>query len=461
MNLTEIMDRQRVIRDELTRIEANPAAGDESDGDMVDTLVSEFDSLEKRRVPLAERAAKLDIIRVAGEQIDNTERTIESPQHLKRTEPFADLDAVRNRTLHPKEIVGRAQAAIAGAAKRGRFREDSDARAQRATELAVSPGIARHILLTGSDEYEAAFRDYMADPESQRTALSLTAGNGGYLLPYVLDPTIVLTNASSMNPWRQLGTVKQTTSNAWQGVSSAGVNAAWLAEAGEVTDNSPTVGQIQIYPEKASAWVMGSYEVLDDTDFGAQLPALINDAKDRLEEAAFATGAGHGSNVPLGVLAAIGTGTGNNVSTVATGGGSFAATDIYAVQAALPARWRMSDKIAWTSNIAYINKTRALDTSGGSSWWANLGDGTPERLLGDPIYESTTMTSATATGSQFLLYGDFAQFYIVDRVGMSMMYDPMIKGTAGRPTGSAGWFAFWRTSSGVSTTNAFRALKQA
>ncbi len=461
MNLTEIITRQTAIKAELDRIERNPAATDEHDSDMVDTLVDEWDKLEVRRKPLADRAAKLDIIRYKATEIESTERTIETPEHLKRVDPFEDMAAVRNRTVRPKDMIARAHTAIERAEATGRFRENSSDRAQRVTELAQNPGIARHILMTGSEEYEASFREYMADPETARTALSLTAANGGYLLPYVLDPTIVLTNAGSANPWRRLGTVKQTTSNAWQGVTSAGVNAAWLAEATEASDNSPTVGQIQITPEKASAWLFGSYEVLEDTDFGSQLPGLIADARDRLEEAAFATGAGHGSQVPLGVLAAIGTGTGTNVSTVATGGGSFAATDIYALQAALPARWRMSDKLAWVSNISYINKIRALDTAGGSSFWANLGDGTPERLLNTPIAESTTMTSATATGSQFLLYGDFAQFYIVDRIGMSLMYEPMVKGTAGRPTGQAGWFAFWRASSGVSTTNAFKALKQA
>src|SRR6185437_4784085 len=92
-------------------------------------------------------------------------------------------------------------------------------------------GIAEHILTTGSEEYQEAFAAYLARPSEnmQRTALSLTNVNGGYLLPFVLDPTIILTNASSANPWRRISNVKTTTSNTWNGVNSAGVNAAWLA----------------------------------------------------------------------------------------------------------------------------------------------------------------------------------------------------------------------------------------
>src|SRR5229473_7684671 len=92
-------------------------------------------------------------------------------------------------------------------------------------------------------------------------------------------PTIILTNASSANPWRRISRVVQTTSNTWNGVNSAGVNAAMLAEATIVVDASPTVANIVITPQKGTAWVYGSYEILEDTDFGQQLPMLLADAK--------------------------------------------------------------------------------------------------------------------------------------------------------------------------------------
>src|SRR5258708_10696035 len=114
-----------------------------------------------------------------------------------------------------------------------------------------------------------------------RAALSLTQANGGYLLPFVLDPTIVLTNASSANPWRRISRIVQTTSNTWNGVNSAGVNAAMLAQATIVVDASPTVAHIVITPQKHTACVYGSYVILHDTDFAQQLPALPAEPKDR------------------------------------------------------------------------------------------------------------------------------------------------------------------------------------
>jgi hypothetical protein len=71
-----------------------------------------------------------------------------------------------------------------------------------------------------------------------RAALNLGVASGGYLLPFVLDPTIVLTNNASANPYRRISNVKTTTSNTWNGVTSAGVTAAWLAEGIATADAS-------------------------------------------------------------------------------------------------------------------------------------------------------------------------------------------------------------------------------
>jgi HK97 family phage major capsid protein len=253
------------------------------------------------------------------------------------------------------------------------------------------------------------------------------------MLPYVLDPTIVITNTGSANPWRRISNNKQTTSNTWNGVTSAGVSAGWLAENTEVPDSTPTVGNIQITPQKAAAWVFGSYEVLQDTDFATELPALLADARDRLEEAAFATGTGTGQ--PRGVI------TGASTSVTASGVATYAIGDIYALQAALPARFRNAAGAAMVMGLPIINRTRQFDTAGGASFWTNLGAGQPERVLGVPLYESTTMASVLTTGSKIAVYGDFGQFYIVDRVGVSLMYEPMVKGSnngarPARPGGS-------------------------
>jgi HK97 family phage major capsid protein len=461
--LQDILDEQARIKNELQRMEDDDTVTEEDSGDMRDTLVARWEQLDGKAKPLIERMEKVRGITRAASDPANLEGPdsgprFGSPDLLVRTQrdPYDDLEAVRSRLVTRADLKARALDAIELEVRRGNMGHDfAEAATVRAQD---NPGIARHMLLTGSEEYQEAFRAYLEDPEgmAQRAALSLTNANGGYLLPFVLDPTVVLTNTGSANPWRRISNVKQTTSNTWNGVTSAGVNAAWLTEGTMVTDGSPTVGNIVVTPQKAAAWVFGSYEVLEDTDFGQQLPRLLADAKDRLEEAAFATGAGSGG-VPQGVI----TGATTVITTATTL--VIAIGDVYATQQNLPPRFRNAPGCAWVANVAIINKFRQLDTAGGASFWTNLGKGQPETLLGAPIYESTTMASALTSGNLLAVMGDFGQFYIVDRVGVSLIYEPLVKGTSSPylPSGQAGWFMFWRTGSTVAVVNGFRVMKGA
>jgi len=474
--LKEKLEEQARIKAELQRMETSEETTEENDGDLRDTLIERWQQLDTECKPIVERMAKIRSITRAADEPGSLEGPGDglsggtdarrsfgggSPdlQLQSRRSPYENLDAVRSHMVPAREVIGRAYDAIELENRRGnlaqQFAENATALIERNNGSVNARRIAEHMLTTGSDEYQDMFRAYLEDPQGMaaRAALSLTLANGGYLLPFVLDPTIILTNSSSANPWRRISNVKQTTSNTWNGVNSAGVNAAWITEGTIATDNSPTVGNIQITPQKAAAWVFGSYEVLEDTDFGQQLPGLLADAKDRLEEAAFATGAGSGG-VPKGIITA--------ATTVVTTATTLviAIGDVYAVQQALPPRFRNAPRAAWVANVAIINAFRQLDTAGGASFWTNLGKGQPETLVGAPIYESTTMSGTKAQNSLEAIFGDFGQFLIVDRVGVSMIYEPLVKGTGGIiPAGQAGWYMFWRTGSDVSTANAFRVMK--
>ena len=57
--------------------------------------------------------------------------------------------------------------------------------------------------------------------EIHRTADHLDA-SGGHLMPFTLDPTIILTNNGVVNPIRQLATVNSVATDNWQGITSAG-----------------------------------------------------------------------------------------------------------------------------------------------------------------------------------------------------------------------------------------------
>jgi HK97 family phage major capsid protein len=466
--LQDMEQRLRSITTELRTLDELQEPTEE-DVNWQGTLIAEYDDLDKKATPLRKRMADIRRITQARENPDNREDGVpktnggrQAPEMFVKNhqDPLENLDAVRAKLVASGELRSRAETLIERDNKRYELTHDY---AETATRRAVAnPRVAAHILLTGSQEYRDAFRAYLEDPDvgvQRLRSLTLGTASAGFMLPYVLDPTIVLTNAGSANPFRRVARMETTTSNAWQGVNSAGVNAAWVAEGATAADASPTIGQIQITPLKGAAWVFGSYESLDDTNFGEQLPGLLADARDRLESNAFAVGTG--TTQPLGFIPGA-YGTAN--ATTGTATGTALAPFVYTVQAALPPRFRNSPQAGWMASLPWINTLRALDQSGGSSFWANFGAGTPEQLLGQNIYEASDMrsttTSVSGSGGVALGYADWKQFIIVDRVGVSMLYEPMVKasGNATLPTGNAGWYMFWRTGSGIAATAAFRFL---
>lgn len=491
--LGQIRTRQAAIRSDLDALEAQEDSGQE-EADRADALLQEWDELETESGPLQERANRIAGVRArmaqdvrnsestdpgegntGGEQQSRSEgqgdgnsdqqgspsRRFGVPQQWRqgtRSNPFDDMDSLRNGTMASREVRSRACQVIEQYHSRGDHWAIPSEGAEHATELVMKRGaafgtaVARQMLITGAPEYLVAFENYLTDPGgySQRAALSLTSANGGYLVPFTLDPTIILTNAGSANPYRQLATIKTTATNNWNGVTSAGVSAEWTAEGVEAADATPTVGPLVITPQKADAYLFGSFEILSDSDFASELPGLLADAKDRIEETAFAVGTGSGQ--PKGVIPA---GTSQNRAGTAAAGP--AAQDVYALQAALPARWRAPrSRNAWAGNLNTINALRNIPKFTGSTQ-SIVDDSTdPPRMLGKPFLESTSIVGVFTTGSKVLVYGDWTQFVIVDRVGMSIVYDPVVLGANRRPTGQGAWYAFWRTGSDVTTATAFR-----
>jgi hypothetical protein len=290
--LQEYLDEMARIKNELQRMEDDGETTEEKDGDLRDTLLDRWEALDAKSKPLIERMEKIRNITRAAADPANLEAPAgqdpaasgngygggrygtsgpSGPDLVIRNnrDPYDCQDVIRSENqilMRRSELRERALDAIEHEAKRGNLMPEYAEVTTRKVENGgyfTNNNIARHILLTGAEEYQEAFQEYLQDPQgnAQRAALSLTLANGGYLLPFILDPTIILTNASSANPWRRISNVKTTTSNTWNGVNSAGVNAAWLAEGTIVTDNTPTVANIVVTPGKAAAWVFGKEKV--------------------------------------------------------------------------------------------------------------------------------------------------------------------------------------------------------
>jgi HK97 family phage major capsid protein len=432
-------------------------------------LLSQWDELDAEYQAAVAYEKRIEAIRSKALDARNTESGDgaapakylgeKGPEIKRNLDPYEGQELIRAGVIAAPDAIARAKNAVEAAPQ-----HMNDAAREHVTRLLElegkqAPLIARHMLMTGSPEYHEAFREYVETRgyanQVLRTAMSLTDANGGYLVPFTLDPTIILTNSGIADPIRMISRNVQIATDSWNGVSSAGVSAEWLGEGVEAADASPTFAQPSITPKKAAAWVFGSYEMLADSGFASEVSRLLADAKTRLEGAAFATG-NTGATRPRGIVAAAAAVTASIVTAATTN--AFVVGDVYRVADAL--RPRDAAKASWIANKRIYSLIRQMDTAGGSAFWANLGMNVPAQLLGQPQYEASTMSSVVTTGGNILLAGNFEQYVVVDRVGMSIMYEPMVKSTGnGRPTGQAGWFAFWRVGADVTDVDAFRLLQ--
>lgn len=330
--------------------------------------------------------------------------------------------------------------------------------------------LARHALVTASDTYRAAFvkmstgnGHLMTAEESSALetarAASLTDNAGGYAVPVVVDPTIVYSGDGAANPFRSIATIKRGVTDEIKVNSAGAVSASWDGEAAQVSDDAPTVAQTTIKAHKAQAFVPFSIEISQDwVGLEAEMYALILEGKDELEATAFATGAGDGSNLPFGIVTALDANASSEVA-MATAG-SFAVADVYTARQALPQRYR--SKAVWVMSDAYMDRIRQFGTSNNyHGFTVDLSANGLSVVLGRPVYESSAMTTALASGSvqNAIVYGDFSNYVIFDRIGLSVEFVPHLFGANGRPTGQRGFYAHWRVGADSVNDNGFILLQ--
>lgn len=327
--------------------------------------------------------------------------------------------------------------------------------------------LAKRMLITGSPLYHRAFSKAVAalstnglsTEESRALAMGTPASwsPGSYPVPYQLDPSVTLTSNGAINPLRQISRVEQIVGKEWLGVTSAGIVVTRTPEATEATDEAPVLTQPGVAPTRVQAFVPFSVEVEQDWNgLMAEIAMMLADAKDIEEATTFITGAGTG-DIPGGVVAT--QGTAQYVYTAATA--TTATGDIYNVEDNMAPRFR--PQASWLASKTGYNAIRQLFAqfaSAAGDAWVRPSAGTAPELLGYGAYEASAMdTSTTTSGKQPLLMGDFNQYLIVDRIGMSIELVPHLFGTTSNfPTGQRGIFALWRNSATILVPNAFRLL---
>lgn len=467
------VDADELTEEQDTRFAALERELEHSEDGETRGLLADIE-VEERRAAVIERA---DAAGVRATEA-GADRGVPNVNVKQGADPYNLRDL--SFTASATEIRGRASAAIESTTDLPDRNKEAALALLRRTDKPEL--LARHLLATGQTSYRTGWQKLVAgapeliEPEErqalvQARALSLADAGGGYAVPFTLDPTIISTKDITTNPIRRISTVRQIVTNEWNGVSSGGMEFSWDGEAAEVSDDSPVLAQPTIPVHKLQGFALASIEISQDwASIESDLRAMIQEGKDDAEAVAFTTGTG--ALQPTGIITAL-DGTASEVAPATAE--TFAVADLYAVEEALPAKYRLAtldgdtqaNRASWIAARATYNSVRKFGTSDSHALWERIGAGLPPRLLGYAAYEASGMRStsdintAVTADNLILALGDFRFYVIVDRVGLAVEFIPHLFGANGRPKGQRGWYCHLRVGADSVNDAAFRVLNVA
>ena len=268
----------------------------------------------------------------------------------------------------------------------------------------------------GSKNYKKSFWNAMRSktvrPDVQDALQVGTDSEGGYLVPDEFEKTLVEA-LEEENIFRKLATVIKTSSGDRKipVVASKG-SASWVDEEGLIPESDDSFGQVSIGAYKLGTLVKVSNELLNDSVFN--LEAYISKEFGRRcgakEEDAFFNGDGTGK--PTGILhASLGAETGVTTDAV----DKITADEIIDLFYSLKAPYRK--RAVWVLNDSTVKAIRKLkDGNGNYLWQPALTQGSPDTILGRPVYTSAYMPTIAA-GARTVIFGDLNYYWVADRQG--------------------------------------------
>lgn len=221
-----------------------------------------------------------------------------------------------------------------------------------------------------------------------------------------------------------------------------------------------TLAQPTVSVYMARGFIPYSIEIGQDYPaFADEMSRLLASGYDELLVDKFTRGSGSGE--PNGIVTALSANT--NVRVVIGSAPTLGTGDPYKVWKALPQRFRRN--ASWLMQVGVNNAIRQLGTSTQfHAYTVNLMAGSLEPLFNRGVYETPYMndvTTTTAATTEYAIVGDFSNYVIARRGGMSVELVPTLVGTNHRPSGQRGWFAYSRIGGNSVNDLGFRMLVNA
>lgn len=276
-------------------------------------------------------------------------------------------------------------------------------------------------LYVATDEYRDAFEAYIrsvngtlgAFTADQRAAFAVGAGGtGGYTVPVEFYNQLIVR-------LREFGVVRQLASvitTAGSGdlqiprVAATRATAAWTAEAAAYTESEDTFEQVVLKSYKAAVIAKASEEMVHDSAFDVLgwIARSSGEALGILENTAFETGASGSTTTPEGLMtkATVGVTLASGQTTTIS-----SADSIFDLYHSLLSPYR--PRASFIANDATIKIVRKLkDSTGQYIWQPGLQAGSPDSLLGRPIYADPDVAVAAANALT-IAFGDIGAAYLI------------------------------------------------
>lgn len=286
-------------------------------------------------------------------------------------------------------------------------------------------------------QYKSAFNAYLkkgmeeqlADIETKRdltTAIDTSTSYGGYLLTPNVQK-IILDKIEEICVMRKICSIQEISSSSFDVIDGSNMTPSWISETGTINDTDSSVfTKKTISTHDLVAQPKVSQKLLDDAAIDLEqwlADRLANDFA-VAEEDAFINGLGDASNQPTGILKYADATTGGIETLV-----SEDTTQKFNENDIMDLYYALGDK--YVNNASFLMPRTAMKqvrmlkdkTSGQYLWNPALLAGQVDTLLGCPIYQSSHVP-ALDDDSKSIIFGDFAYYQIVDRVGIRILRDP-------------------------------------
>ena len=452
------------------KAEAQTIDADETrSADEVDARVAEILTRNDAIVAeIAEKSATADKLEaIDGERTDAYRSAPAFVRPAEQVAPSAirSLSAMQVRDAAMRIVEATSDAHLSPTRKAG-----VQALIETRTERTDGNVIGQRLLATENDAYRGAFMKLLRygdaagwTPEESRAVgeyRAMTIGvdtGGGFGIPVLIDPTIIITTGTNPSPLLSAMRVETITNDVWRGVSAAATAWSFDAEAAEVSDDTSTQAQPTVQAHMARGYIPYSIEFgMDYPNAASELGRLLDFGYQDLLATKLSQGTG--TNEPWGIFVALDANT--NAEVVVTTNAVFGAADIDKVWAALPERWRAN--ASWFMSVGYENSIRGFGSGTATSRFTvdQTRDGI-SLLNGRPVILSdyAPAVATTTTARNILAVGDFSNYVLAQRAGMSVEVLPLVVGTtSNRPTGERGLFAYARVGADSVLDTAFRML---